>query len=329
MQQDMIQPLEHVDAKSADHAISVLNEHGRDAAVIAGNTDEINWMKNRTRAPEVLVDLKPLDELKGVRKRGDGGVNIGALTTVADAAAHGRIQSDFRVVSDALGEVATPQIRNQGTVGGNLTQDSRCWYYRSGFDCYRAGGNTCYAMTGQNRDHAVTDYSRCITAHPSDGAVALIAVGAEVVIEGPRGERREALADFFVGPEDNITVMNDLAHNEILKRIVVPGDWAGADFYFEKVTDRDAWDFPIVNIAAAIKRSGGTVRDVRLVANGVAPTPKRLRAAERSIRGSRINASNAEAAGEAALPNAAPFSDNEFKIPLVRNLVTRALREAE
>lgn len=329
MQDDMIQPLEHVDADSVEHAVSLLQQHGGRATVIAGATDEINWLKNRQRAPEVLVDIKEVDGLSDVRERDDGGVRIGALATVSDVAESGVLREHYGVVAQAANEVATPQIRNQGTIGGNLAQDSRCWYYRSGFDCYRAGGNTCYAITGESRDHAVTDYSRCITAHPSDGAVALMAVDAEVVIHGPRGERRERLADFFVGPEENITVMNDLSGMEILKAILVPPDWRDAAFYFEKVRDRESWDFPIVNIAAAIAESGGQVDDVRLVANGVAPTPKRLRGAERSIRGRGRSEGAAQSAAEATLTNAAPMEDNRFKIPLTRNLVRRALLNAE
>ncbi|MFP4591351.1 MAG: FAD binding domain-containing protein [Halobacteriales archaeon] len=328
MQDDMIRPLKHVDAGSVDEAIDLLDEHGQDATVIAGATDEINWMKNRMRSPEVLVDIKHLDELKGVTERDDGGLEIGALSTLATVADSDPIREQFGVVADAVDAVATPQIRNQGTIGGNLTQDSRCWYYRGGFDCYRAGGNTCYAITGESRDHAVTDYSRCITAHPSDGAVALVAVDAEVVVRGPQGERREPLAEFFVGPEENITVMNDLGSDEILTRIVIPPRWRGADFYFEKVRDRESWDFPIVNIAAAIDRSGGSVSDVRLVANGVAPIPKRLRGSERRITGEQITESSAQEAGQAALQNAEPTDDNRFKIPLTRNLVSRALQNA-
>lgn len=327
MQDDMIKPLEHIDAKSVEHAIRTLEEHGEKATIIAGNTDEINWMKNRIRAPEVVVDLKPVDALYGITER-KGGLRIGALETVTSVAENERVRNRFGVLSRAAGAVATNQIRNMGTIGGNISQDSRCWYYRGGFDCYRAGGNTCYAMTGENSDHAVTDYSRCITAHPSDGAVALMALDAEVAITGPHGERIQPIDEFFVGPEANITVMNDLAHTDILTEIRVPGDWANAEFYFEKVADRDAWDFPIVNIACALKRSGDTVSDVRLVSNGVAPTPKRLEAAEAVIRGKTITEQTAKAAGEKSLPNAAPLSDNGYKIPLTSNLVKRALLNA-
>ena len=329
MQQDMIPPLTHVDAESVDDAVAKLREHGTDAATIAGNTDEINWMKNRMRTPEVLVDIKGIDELSGVETTSDGGLRIGALTTLTEVVESEAVDDGFSVIADAASEVATPQIRNQGTIGGNLAQDSRCWYYRNGFDCYRAGGNTCYAITGESRDHAVTDYSRCITAHPSDAAVALMALDAEVVIEGGRGERREKLSEFFVGPEENITVMNDLAHNEILKHIEVPATYKNANFYYEKVTDRESWDFPIVNIAAAVKTSGNSVSDVRLVSNGLAPTPKRLRRAENAISGNRLSQSNIDAASESVLPNAAPQPDNAFKLDLADNLVNRALSNAQ
>jgi xanthine dehydrogenase YagS FAD-binding subunit len=329
MQQDMIPPLTHVDANSVDDAVAALREHGSDAQIIAGNTDEINWMKNRMRTPQVLVDIKQIDALHGVESTSDGGLRIGALTTLSEVVESDAVNDGFSLIADAAEEVATPQIRNQGTIGGNLTQDSRCWYYRNGFDCYRAGGNTCYAITGESRDHAVTDYSRCITAHPSDGAVALMALDAEVVIEGARGERREKLSEFFVGPEENITVMNDLAHNEILKYIEVPGSYAGANFYYEKVTDRESWDFPIVNIAAAVKTSGGSVSDARIVSNGLAPVPKRLRRAENAITGNSLNENNIAAASEDVLANPAPQPDNEFKVDLADNLVSRALSNAQ
>lgn len=328
MQDDMIPRLRHVDAESVEDAIDVLEEHGRDATVIAGNTDEVEWMKNRTRAPTVVVDIKPIEELHGIEERDDGGLTIGALTLVTDVADSDLVNDHFRVLAASAADVATPQIRNQGSVGGNLAQDSRCWYYREGFDCYRAGGNTCYAITDDSREHAVTDYSRCITAHPSDMAPALVALEAEVTIAGPGGTRTEALEGFFVGPETNITVMNDLAHNEILTEIVVPDTWRDATFYWEKARDREAWDFPLVNIAAALRTSGNSVSDVRVVSNGVAPTPKRLRSVERSIQGSSLSEANVESAANAALPNADPFPDNQYKIPLTRNLVRNALSSA-
>jgi len=329
MQDDMIKPLQIVKPTTVDEAVASLQKHGTDATLVAGNTDEINWLKDRVRTPRVLVDIKDIKSLYGIDQQSDGSVRIGSLTKVADVASSDVLKGSFGVVPEATSLVATPQIRNMGSIGGNLSQDSRCWYYRGGFDCYRAGGHTCYAITGQNRDHSVTDYSRCVTAHPSDGAVGLVAVDASIEVQGPNGTRQEPLSDFYVGPQENITKMNDLAHGEVMTHIVIPKTWRNAAFYFEKVRDRNSWDFPLVNIAAAVKTSGGKVTDVRLVSNGVAPTPKRLRAAERAITGKAISQSTAKAAGQAALPNAAPLTHNAFKVPLTQNLVTRALLNAK
>lgn len=328
MQDDMIPRHRHIDVDSVGDAIGVLQEHGRDARVISGNTELADWMKNRIKTPRVVVDLKNIDELHGINTRDDGGLRIGAMATVNEVVKSDLVRENFGLLSEAASAVATPQIRNQGRIGGNLAQDSWCRYYREGFDCYRAGGNTCYAVTDDSREHSVTDYNRCITANPSDTAPAFIALGSEVVIEGPRGERRQPLSEFFVGPETNITVMNDLSHDEILKEIIVPGTWAGADFYFEKVRDRNQWDFALVNIAAAVQRSGRSVSDVRLVSNGIAPKPKRLRAAENAVRGNSLSESRIDSAAEAILPNVEPFADNEYKVPLTRNLVRRALANA-
>lgn len=328
MQDDMIPRHRHVDVDSVSDAISVLQEHGRDARVISGNTELADWMKNRIKTPRVVVDLKGIDELHGIDERDDGGLRIGAMATLSEVANNDMVRDHFGVLADAASAVATLQIRNQGRIGGNLSQDSWCRYYREGFDCYRAGGNTCYAVTDNSREHSVTDYKRCITANPSDTAPALIALGSEVVIEGPGGERRQPLSDFFVGPEANITVMNDLSHNEILKEVIVPGTWRDAAFYFEKIRDRNQWDFALVNIAAAIQRSGGTVSELRLVSNGIAPKPKRLRGAEEAVRGNSLTDSRINAAADAVLRNAQPFADNEYKVPLTRNLVRRALSNA-
>lgn len=328
MQDDMIPRHRHIDVESVGDAIGVLQEHGRDARVISGNTELADWMKNRIKTPRVVVDLKEIDELHGISERSDGGLRIGSMVTIAEVAESDLVRDHFGVLSEAASAVATPQIRNQGRIGGNLAQDSWCRYYREGFDCYRAGGNTCYAVTDDSREHSVTDYKRCITANPSDTAPALIALGSEVVIEGPRGERRQSLSEFFVGPATNITVMNDLSHNEILKEVIVPGTWRDADFYFEKVRDRNQWDFALVNLAAAIRKSGQRVSDLRLVSNGVAPKPKRLRAAEGVVRGNSLTESRIDSAADAVLRNAQPFADNEYKVPLTRNLVRRALSDA-
>jgi len=223
--------------------------------------------------------------------------------------------------------VASPQIRNQGTLGGNLSQDARCWYYRGGWPCYRAGGNICHADTpmGRNREHAIFGADRCVAVHPSDSAPALIVLDAKFVMQTPKGERVVDAEDYFVGPEMDITRLNILQPGDLLTAIRIPATWAGAKFYFEKVRDRNVWDFPLMNVASAMKLEGGTISDLRIAVNAVAPKPMRLKAAEDVARGKPANAETGEMAGKLAVEGAVPLQFNGYKIPLMRNLVKRAI----
>jgi xanthine dehydrogenase YagS FAD-binding subunit len=224
--------------------------------------------------------------------------------------------------------VATPQIRNQSTLGGNLSQDTRCWYYRGGWPCYRAGGNICYAdtPTSVNREHAIFEAKRCVAVNPSDTAPALIALDAKFVIHSPGGERVVDAEDYFITPATDIQRMTILGPSDLLTAIRIPGTWAGARFYFEKSRDRQAWDFALVNVASAMKLSGNTIEDARIVVNAVGPRPLRLRDVERQLKGQTATADVAEAAGELAVLGARPLQHNAYKIPLMRNLVRRAIR---
>ncbi|MBT7583692.1 MAG: xanthine dehydrogenase family protein subunit M, partial [Kordiimonadaceae bacterium] len=230
--------------------------------------------------------------------------------------------------STAAGRVASPQIRNKGTLGGNISQDARCWYYRSGLDCYRAGGNTCYADTpeGMNREHCLFAASRCVAVTPSDTAVALVTLDASMVIQNASGEQVVAAADYFVGPDIDIENMTVLKPGDILTAIRIPAAWANATFYFEKVADRNTWDFPLVNIASAIKLNGSTIEDIRITCGAVECVPKRLNVVEDIVRGSERNEDTATLAAGAAARGAAPLNYNHFKIPLMENLVKRAIR---
>jgi xanthine dehydrogenase YagS FAD-binding subunit len=224
--------------------------------------------------------------------------------------------------------VASPQIRNQGTLGGNVSQDTRCWYYRSGWSCYRAGGNICYAdtPTAINREHAIIDQDRCVAVSPSDTAPALIALDAELVITSSRGERVIKAEDYFVGPQIDIMRMTALQPGELLTAIRIPSTWAGATFYFEKVRDRNVWDFPLVNVASALKLSGQTIQEARISVGAVAARPLRLTAVEAAIAGKPRNEETAAQAGELAIQGAQALRYNAYKIPLMRNLVKRAIR---
>ena len=224
--------------------------------------------------------------------------------------------------------VASPQIRNQGTLGGNVSQDTRCWYYRSGWTCYRAGGNTCYAdtPTAVNREHAILDASRCVAVSPSDTAPALVALDAQMVIRRGGSERVVDAMDYFVGPSLDIMRMTVLEPGDLLTAIRIPARWAGARFYFEKVRDREVWDFPLVNVASAVQESQGRVDDLRVVVGAVAARPLRLLAVESELSGQVLNTQTLARAGELAVEGARPLRFNGYKVPLMRNLVQRAVR---
>jgi xanthine dehydrogenase YagS FAD-binding subunit len=327
---DVMPAFELFQPASIDAALDLLDRHGSSAWVLAGGLDSFDWLKDRIKRPGVVVDLSAIAELKGIRARGEG-LEIGAMTTLTEVVRHPLIRERYSILLNAAEAAASPQIRNQGTIGGNVTQDTRCWYYRAGWSCYRAGGNICYAdtPTAINREHAILGADRCVAVNPSDTSPALIALEAEMVIRSRDGERVVAAEDYFVGPATDITRMTVLRPGELLIAIRLPGTWAGAQFYFEKVADRNVWDFPLVNVASAVVMSGDTVARMRIAVNGVAPTPLRLAAVEDAVRGRRRDEATATAAGELAIAGAVPLHHNAYKVPLLRNLVKRAVRGAE
>jgi xanthine dehydrogenase YagS FAD-binding subunit len=241
------------------------------------------------------------------------------------------VKKRYSILLQAAEAAASPQIRNQGTIGGNVSQDTRCWYYRAGWSCYRAGGNICYAdtPTAINREHAIIGADRCVAVNPSDTSPALIALEAEMVIRSLDGERVVSAENYFVGPGTDITRMTVLRPEELLTAVRLPGTWSGAQFYFEKVADRNVWDFPLVNVASAAMMSGDTVTRMRIAVNGVAATPLRLSAVENVVNGKRRDEATAAAAGELAIAGAVALHHNAYKIPLLRNLVKRAVRGTE
>ena len=324
---DVMPVFELYQPASIDDAIKLLDRHGADALVLAGGLDSMDWLKDRLKKPKAVVDLGAIKELKGVKEL-NGGLEIGAMTPLTEVVKHPLVREKFSILMEAAELVASPQIRNQGTLGGNVSQDTRCWYYRGGWTCYRAGGNICYAdtPTAVNREHAIFDADRCVAVNPSDTAPALVALDAQMVVRGPKGERVVEAEDYFVGPGVDITRMNVLAPNELLVAIRIPPTMAGAQFYFEKVRDRQVWDFPLVNVAAAIKPNGGNIGEARLVVNAVAARPRRLHDVEAFVAGKPRSEETARAAGEMAVRGAQTLRHNGYKVPLMRNLVARALR---
>jgi len=324
---DVMPAFELYQPASVNDALGVLNRHGADAWVMAGGMDTFDWLKDRIKKPKVVVDLGMINELRGIKDAG-GGLEIGATTTLTTIANDPMVKERFPLLAQAALIVASPQIRNQGTLGGNVSQDARCWYYRAGWPCYRAGGNICYAdtPTAINREHAIFNADRCVAVNPSDTAPALIALDAQFVIKNGDRERVVGADEFFVGPGIDITKLTSLQPGDLLTAIRIPSTWAGKGHYFEKVRDRQVWDFALINIAAAINVSGSTIGDARMVVNGVSATPYRLNAVEAFIKGKARDKATADQAAEMAVEGAVPLLHNAYKIPLMKALVKRAIR---
>ena len=326
---DVIPAFELFQPTSVDDALALQARHGAKAWVLAGGLDSFDWFKDRIKRPEVVIDLSQIRELRGIRADANG-LEIGAMTTLTEVVRHPVVREKYGILPEAAEAAASPQIRNQGTLGGNVSQDARCWYYRGGWPCYRAGGNICYAdtPTGLNREHAILDADRCVAVNPSDTAPALIALDAKFVVRTPKGERVVNAEDYFIGPSIDITRMTILKPGDLLTSIRIPSTWAGSQFYFEKARDRKVWDFALVNVAAAVVTSGNAIQRIRLVVNGVAAHPVRLTAVEAAVQGKPRNEETAEMAGQLAVQGAEPLQYNGYKVPLMRNLVKRAIRGA-
>ncbi len=324
---DVMPDIELYQPTDEANALALAAELGNDGWLLGGGQDTFGWLKDRNKIATAMIELTQVDAWKGIRETSDG-VEIGAVTTLTEIANNPLIQQRFGLLAKAAGVVASPQIRNVGTLGGNLVQDARCWYYRRGLDCYRAGGNICYADSpeGLNREHAIFGQSRCVAVSPSDTAPALVALNATMVLSSESGQRTMPAQDFFVGPDRDIVNMTVLNEGEILTAVRLPAEWADAEFYFEKVADRNVWDFALVSIAAAMKVSGGTIQDARLAAGAVECVPRRLQAVENALRGQQRSEALGDQVASIATDGARALNYNNFKIPLLANLVKRAVR---
>lgn len=299
-----------------------------DAWILAGGKDSLDWFKARVKQPSALVDISGIAELHGISATADGGLWIGATTTLTEVAGDAAVREKFPMLAAAAARVASPQIRHAATIGGNVAQDTRCVYYRDGFPCYRAGGNTCYANTptAMNREHTLFEARRCVAVTPSDTAPALVALEAVMVIQRGSREVEVPAAEFFIGPEIDITRMTVLERGDILRGIRVPARWAGAPQYFEKVADRNTWDFALVSIAMAARVEGGRITAAAMVCGGVQCTPRRLADVESLMVGEAPGADLEGLVKRVAARGAKPLNFNHFKVPLMQNLAARAVR---
>jgi xanthine dehydrogenase YagS FAD-binding subunit len=319
---------ENVDAKSVKQAVSLLQkfqQEKKSAIVVGGGSEILQLMKDRVVTPDYVVNLKTIPGLNFIKEE-RGGLRIGALVTLAELEEHALVKQKWLFLSEAAGEAASPQIRNAGTVAGNICQRPFCWYFRSSnFNCLRKGGQVCYTVTGDGRFHAILGGGPSYIVHPSDLAPALVALDAQIKIAGPAGERNLPLEKFFVLPQVDVKRENILKPGEIVTEIYLPQPKTGSKGFYHKVRERQAWDHAIVSVATVVQNSGGNVRDARVVLGGVAPIPWRAPKAETFLRGKKLDDANAQKAAEIALEGARPLKDNVYKINLSRALIQRAL----
>ncbi len=320
-----MRPFEFVEAMSAENAVRLLSERDGRARPIAGGSDLLGELKEGAVSYDRLVSLAGIPGLGAIEETEDG-LTIGALATVESLVEHRFRNRGYAVLNEAAQGVATPEIRNVGTVGGNLCQRPRCWYYRNAlFQCLKKGGTDCPAVEGYNKYLAVLGAHRCYIVHPSDLAPPLIALGASVEVFGPRGARWLPLDQFFVGPEQDLLRENVLGDGEIVRAVRMPTPPAGWHGTYLKARERSAGDFPMVSVAAGFAVEDGRARHVRIVLGAVAPVPWRVLAAEAVLEGQAVTPERAAEVAERALAGAQPMSGNAYKLDVGRALIARAL----
>jgi len=319
----MLPPFSYVRATTLEEALEHLGAEG--ARPSAGGSDLIGCLRDEVFACPKVVSLSRVAELKGIERIGDAGVRIGALTTIAEVAGNPLLKQRYTALTQAAAAVASPQLRNQGTIGGNICQKPRCWYYRGEFHCLRKGGTTCYALAGENQFHAVLGGARCYIVHPSDTAPALVALGAGVRIAGPQGRRLVPLAEFHVPPSTDPQRETVLEPGELVIEITLPAPAPGLRSSYRKVRARGSWDFSLAGVALALQFDGDRVVAGRVVLSGAAPIPWRSAEAEAAITGQRLDQATARAAAEAAMQSAVALKRNGYKIPLFKGVIEEEL----
>jgi xanthine dehydrogenase YagS FAD-binding subunit len=319
----MLPKFSYVRAGSKQEALDNLS--GAADRVHAGGTDLLGCLRDGILPTERVVSISAVGELHGIRRSADGGLAIGSLTTIREVAESELVRELYPGLSQAALSVASPQLRSQGTLGGNLCQRPRCWYYRGEFHCLKKGGDICYAADGENRYHAIFGGDPCYIVHPSDTAPMLLALGARVRIEGADEGRFLPLESFYVLPEEGVERETVLEPGELLTEVVLPPPAQGIKSSYRKVRERGAWDFALASVALALQMSGDRVLAGRVVLGGVAPIPWRSDAAEAALVGRTLDAAAARSAAEAAIEGAEPLAQNGFKVSLVRGVVEESL----
>jgi xanthine dehydrogenase YagS FAD-binding subunit len=318
---------DYTSATTVDETIQLLGQD-EDIRPLAGGTDLITLMKADISKPARLVDIKRLDEIPSGIDEDETGTTLGALTTLTEIELSELIQARYAVLAQAAALAATPQLRNMATIGGNLLQRPRCWYFRNAnFPCWLKGGDECFAQDGENQLHALFGNSPCVATHPSDPAAALLALDAEVRLRGPMGERTLSLADFFTLPQENHRRETQIAPDELLLSIHIPKLPQDTRSTYLKAMDRKVWAFALVGVAAYLRMDGDRIAETRIVLSGVAPIPWRLTAAEQMLIGQRPDKATFARVAQTALAQAHPLEHNGYKVPLAQTLIERALSD--
>ena len=319
----------NANARDLQQAVTLAQQAHRDgksASFAGGGSDLLGMVKERLVQPDVLVHLRSIKGLDQVKESG-GAVTVGGQITLDALSRHPLIHKEYAALAEAAGSVATPQIRNVGTLAGNVCQRPWCWYFRNGFPCYKAGGNQCFSVTGENQFHAILGGGPSFIVHPSDTATALMALDASFRIVGPSGERVVPASNFFVLPQRTPARENILADDEMLAAVELPAPRPGIRSMYHKVLDREAWTHAVVSAAIVLEMDRQICKSARIVLGGVAPIPWRVPAAESLLIGQRVTPELAAQVAETALARANPLRNNAYKVPLTKTIVRRSVLE--
>lgn len=319
----MMPSFSYVRVKSLREALQHLSSEG--ARLLAGGTDLLGCLHDHAFQADKVVSISQLDDLRGIRETAEGGLRIGALTSITGVSEHPVVRERYPALSQAASEVGSPQLRNQGTIGGNICQKPRCWYYRGEFHCLRKGGEICYAVGGENQYHCIFGGDRCYIVHPSDTAAALAALDATVRIAGSEGTRTVPIEQFHVPPATEVKKETVLKPDEVVTEILLPPPLKGLKSSYRKIRERGTWDFALAGVALALQFQGDNVLQARIVLSGAAPVPWRSREAEEIVAGKGLEPATAKKAADAAVKDAQPLEHNGYKVALFRSLIEEQL----
>lgn len=319
----MLPKFSYARPETLNAALALLDD--KDARIHSGGTDLLGCLRDRVFTTDTVVSLGAIAGLRGISASADGGLKLGALTPIAEIAAADAVAGRFTALADAAGVVASPQLRNQGTIAGNLCQKPRCWYYRGDFNCLRKGGEICYAYDGENQYHCIFGGDMCYIVHPSDTAPALAALGAVCRVSGPSASRSVAVETLHVPPSVDPQRETVLESDEIITEIVLPPPDEGLRSSYRKVRARASWDFALAGVALALVFDGDVVTSARVFLSGAAPIPWRAAGVEAAVTGKKLDAETITVAAEGSVAGAEPLSMNGYKIALFRGLITEQL----